>query len=364
MAHQLFSAGDAKILAPMLLDPGDPRLSRFWQSLAEHEALYLSRWRQHRLTPFLYWRMSRQGGAAAFPPGLWQALQEDYAMALGRSYRQEAEVRELLETFHQAGIEVILLKGVDLRQRIYEDPAVRDVDDVDMLIAPTAVRGAKNLLMKRGYQPESSSRNWYSNLREVFSYYCKFYPPEGKGLPLDLHWALQVDVSVDRISFAELYDSAQPLVYQGVPARGLSPEHLLFHLCFHALGHSLHYTPGTSVLGQKFLDIREVLRRLPMDWPRFLQEVQKFGAVPQVSCLLEELALLDEALMPEWVLTALRQHPAAGRQAALWRLQKAIFAALYKVPGTHYLQGRLEMTILFASFLRTRLRAALFRGNI
>jgi hypothetical protein len=81
--------------------------------------------RKHRLFPLLYVRLQRAGLIEAVVPFAAQLLRNDYLAALQLYLRQKVAARRLLHPLRAAGIEVILLKGADLRLRLYEDPASR-----------------------------------------------------------------------------------------------------------------------------------------------------------------------------------------------------------------------------------------------
>ena len=64
-------------------------------------------------------------------PPWWPALRNDYVLALQAALQEEEEIKELLRALTKAGITPILLKGADLRLRVYGDPAVRPMADLE-----------------------------------------------------------------------------------------------------------------------------------------------------------------------------------------------------------------------------------------
>lgn len=355
MGINLIDYSEPEFLAPFICEADSSLLTRFWESLSEQEDFYLAKWRQHYLTPLLYWQILRQGWSGAFSRKLLEVLRKDFASALQAASRQEEEVRELLRAFQQAGIEVILLKGVDLRQRVYGDPALRIMSDIDLMIAKDSLTKAKEILVELGYSLEYSMESCYSKLKNKFSYYCKFDPPAEMILSLDLHWELYSLALLNRIPYEILNDSAQIIHYEGIPVKVLSPEHLVIHVSLHALDHSLDFPEDFSDLGQKVVDLAGILAKLPIDWPRFLSEVDRFHCNSQIYPVLQEFSTLAKGKIPQWVLDHLRDHPRSLAEKVLWNLQKSIHSCLDRISFTQKPRVVWEKASIFFSFFRSRL---------
>ena len=120
-----------------------------------------------------------------------RGLAHDYALALKAAVVQEQESRRVIQALNQAGVAVILLKGADLRLRVYGDPAVRPMTDLDLLISPAQLRQGLAALARLGYSPASSNRDPKPGFREQFGHEITLEPPAGGRLLVDLHWEIR-----------------------------------------------------------------------------------------------------------------------------------------------------------------------------
>ena len=126
------------------------------EALTHLDASSLKPLRYHRLTPWLYREVARKGWESYITsPSLLQDLRRDYMLALNISALQSEMTLRLVQRFSEHRIEVILLKGADLRHRLYGDPAARLMDDVDILIDRKDLPQARSLLRSMGFQPIS-----------------------------------------------------------------------------------------------------------------------------------------------------------------------------------------------------------------
>ena len=136
-----------------------------------------------------------------------------------------ARLRAVLQCLHQAGIPVLVLKGVALGQWLYPAPYLRESSDVDLLLASRddALRAAV-ALEGLGYAMAHAPGRFQHELA------C-----HGDGLPdLDLHWALSDWPVLDRLpAFDTLLATSIPLPSLGSGARGLDAPHALLHACVH-----------------------------------------------------------------------------------------------------------------------------------
>lgn len=329
--------------------------STFWDTLTSREKFYLAEWRQHRLTPMLYELIFIRGLQREFSHWLLQALKNDYAATMQRAVQEEEEILEILRALQQAKLEVILLKGVDLRHRIYRDLPVRVMSDMDLMIPRDCLDRVCAILVGLGYSPEPSMKGFYHRLRRRFSYYIGFNPPSGKVLYIDLHWEIQTTYSLTRLCHKDLSQTSLPADYDGVSVRNLSPEHLLLHLCLHTLEHNFAYNEANSDIGQKLIDIVWVVERLSIDWNKFLAETRKFHCSLSVGLVLRDIATLLPNITPAWVLSSL-QCNISWDESIIWQLQRGI---RYLFP--EFLRIKWQLAGIFLAFILSRIRLIRYR---
>jgi hypothetical protein len=267
-----------------------------------NDPLTLTKLRLHRLTPYLYTLITALGCENSVSPPILQWLEDDYALALQQTLRQQREVREILQALHRHGIQVILLKGADLRLRLYDDPAARPMADLDLLISKNQCAPARQVLESLGFSLSPFCADPRPGFRQRFDHELFFMPPPGKKLGLDLHWEIWSEAGYYRLPCPDLHRRAEPLLYDGLPVKVLAPEHALIHLCLHLLEH-----PYALI---QVLDLALLIRRLPIKWPFFLAEASHFQCCAPLGQVLSQLArLVPESVPPEIIVELSRVRP-------------------------------------------------------
>jgi hypothetical protein len=253
--------------------------------------------RRRRLFPLLYVRLQRAGLIEAVPPAAAQLLRYDYLAALQLFLLQKVAARRLLGPLGDAGIEAILLKGADLRLRLYEDPVTRPMTDLDLLVAPASLGAVRDLLRSLGYTLSLDSVNPRPDFRERYRVGLHFLSPPPASLMVDIHWELEAVAGYYRLPYARLASQAHTLDWEGLPVKVLSPEHALLHLC-------LHYYDERDI-ALKLVDLGLALTRLPINWGLFLREAAHCRCQAPTLIILQGLAELLPGTIPLQVLEEL-----------------------------------------------------------
>lgn len=90
---------------------------------------------------------------ALLPPAVLDRLRQRRQSYLALNIVKRAEAEEVLSALAGAGIQAVVLKGLDLAWRVYPDPGLRPYTDVDLLIAPEALDRAETVMLTAGYRP-------------------------------------------------------------------------------------------------------------------------------------------------------------------------------------------------------------------
>jgi len=243
---------------------------------------------------------------------------------------QETQARSLLQVLQAAGVEVVVLKGGDLRHRLYDDPAARPMGDLDLLIPPADLKKVRALLAGQGYgrAPRDVDRGPDFNAR--FAWEEIYYSRQIGVLMLDLHWEIRKMGAYYRLPYGTLRARARVGEVEGGQGLVLCPEHLLMNLNLNALE---EMEEEAGIL--KILDIYLALSRLPLNWDLFLEDAAAFGILGPMSLILGEMETLRPGVMPAAVLEQLAAYTpdwleklilrrtagslVAGFLAAVWR---------------------------------------------
>ncbi len=298
-------------------------------ALARLNRAALASLRENRLTPWLYREAVSHGWKKYFSAALLKELRHDYASALLAATRQQAELHQVLQVLGRAGLEVILLKGSDLGQRLYDDPAARPMDDLDLLISPADLPQAKAALAAKGYHLRPENYDLCPGYWQLLGEGLHFGPPPPGRSIVDLHWEIGAIVFFYRLPYGPLRQQALPFSCHGQPVYVLSPEHLLINLCLNAL-------KDCDYPLSRLLDLGLVLTRLSLNWPKLLTATRQFRCQRPVYLMLREVAHLAPHLVPPASLAELARY----RPPFLEQIQ---------------LHGRLRyLTIALPSFYRHR----------
>jgi hypothetical protein len=236
------------------------------------------------------------------PRGIVAELRNAYLLAFQEAARQEAEIPQVLRALGKAGIEALILKGADVRHRLYDDPAVRPMADLDLLIPRSKLREAGNILLQLNYLPLPEPRPGFA---ERFGNEITFRPVPGKCLTVDLHFEELGSLGpFCRLPYARLAAKAQTLNLAGLEAKVLAPAHALIYLSLNAFKDFAVFGPVAVPLIDLFL----ALSRLPVDWGFFLEELVRFRCQGPVYLMLRTMASLPGLAVPPEVLEALSQY--------------------------------------------------------
>lgn len=205
------------------------------EALTHLDASSLKSLRYHRLTPWLSREVAHKGWENYITsPSLLQDLRKDYMLALKIAHRQSEMTLRLVQRFSEHRIEVILLKGADLRHRLYVHPAARLMDDVDVLIDPKDLPQARSLLRSMEFYLSTEYVDLSPGYWEILGNAAHYQSFSDQGFLLDLHWEIGALLYFYRIPFAPLRKDAVPFSSHELSVYVLSPEDLIIYLCLNA----------------------------------------------------------------------------------------------------------------------------------
>jgi len=352
-------------ISPLLPGGNPPDVERLLTGLNKAS---LASWRNHRLTPWLFREVARHGWGRHLDSTLWGELRADYALALRAAMQQENEALGVIQSLMAAGVEIILIKGADLRHRLYGDPAVRPMADIDLLIPLWQLNTAEIALARLGYALSPNCHNPRPGFRERFRKELHFYPPSGLSLVVDVHWRI---ANVDDF-YGFPYEGIRSRVisqkFHGITVKVPSPEHTLILLLLHALD-ECHGA-------MQIIDLTSASSLLPIDWSFFLEEVARFRCQAPIFLALEELARVTKsrAAPPavfqqladyrpswaEWVVLHRRWGYITRHFSTLYRHRRlddwAFYLAALVWPQPEYLvaiYGRPDRALFFRQFFAT-----------
>jgi hypothetical protein len=306
----------ALLCSCLRLDGDDAPVARLDQlsPVDWHTLFRLSVW--CGVAPLFYKRLKALGPGVNVPAGLRRRLQDTYLNHSGRNIRLNHQLSQLLATFHNARIPVIALKGIYLAQMAYTNPALRPMQDLDVLVRRGDVAKAEAQLTALGYTLYGDRAEY-----DMEHFHFHYSPPGRDDLPVEIHWHLVKPASHFELNVDELWAGAQPARIAGVDVLALSVEHLLIYLCIHSANGHL-FEGGLRTL----CDIAEVARcyRDRIDWVALRRCASQWRAERCVYLTFRLACDLLAAPIPEEVLESMQ--PEGFDERLLASAQEQIFA--------------------------------------
>lgn len=159
------------------------------------------------------------------------------------------------ELLNQAGIPSIYLKGAALIQGYYQNPGLRQLGDIDLLVPREMAAKAISLLLSNGWKSETDRIVDGDIQRYIRRSHALILTYE-EGQKLDLHWSVFTNSGLDTL-------------LRNYPYQGRAEDLLL-----HTLIHGLTYSPTPLI--RWIPDSVMILRNAPnFDWDFFLKQAEQ-----------------------------------------------------------------------------------------
>ncbi len=240
----------------------------------------------HGMEPPLFRRL----GQGDVPREVWDrmaATQEENAQ------RNLAAIAELIAVLHDldaADIPAISYKGPILALQLYGDVAARRFGDLDIMVRPSQVRAAREVLRNRGYVTEMELPGWqfdrFIQIQKEIAFIHRDTLQE-----VDLQWTVTERTFALRWDLRGMWARTVFVDIAGTPVRTFSPDDLALVLCVH----------GTTHLWERLgwiADLGGVVSMLEVDWPTVLERARQIGAERMVLASLEVADLVTGCGIP------------------------------------------------------------------
>jgi Uncharacterised nucleotidyltransferase len=226
-----------------------------------------------------------------------------------------------LNTFKQANIPAVLLKGMAFVTSLPNQEALRAMDDADLLVRPSDVAAAVDLLAASGWTPHYSGTTEFIK-REVVWRQAS-YGFQGRGpRQLDLHWFL-LDQNRWPSADAALWSRVMPVRIGAEHCYAPSFEDQVLHACVHGATWSgsgrLRWAADSTIILRA--------RCATFDWSYLLDQCRQRRVIVPIRNCLEYLSRFLEVPVPAVVLAELRREPVSFSEVADYRCRATISPA-------------------------------------
>ena len=190
---------------------------------------------RHRVPVLVHANLAKYGGGN-IPEEHWMSIQTRARKATALSLLQAAELTRLTRIFREAGIDLLPLKGTTLSLRLYGEPAVRSLRDLDLLVRTGDFDRAERLLLAQGYRrtsPDSEATpRMKSATRSRLQHHS--YVHANRNILVELHWRVH---DWNQKQLEELWNRSRDLQWNGTKLRHIEDGFLFLLLCEHGSEH-------------------------------------------------------------------------------------------------------------------------------
>ena len=266
----------------------------------------LDRARWHGIMPLLYHHIRATGLAA--PPDALARLRSHFVANARRNLHLGGELVRLLALLRERGIVAVALKGPLLAVAAYGDIALRQFQDLDILVQPHELTATRATLREAGYAPEEAvdprrepaSRRWRC---------AEEFVDRRRQIAIDVHWDIVPRVLSVEVDRAWLLDGVQPLAFAGAQVPVLATGPTILFLCIHGGKHCWDRLEWIAALA-------EILRRRrDVPWTALEHHARRAGACRLLYLGLHLAHALLDAPLPPAVAAAAASDPGVGRLA-------------------------------------------------
>jgi len=257
----------------------------------------------YRLVPLLYKKVSNL--QADFPlksrmKGVYRYFLFDNQMLMHKSM-------DVLEALQEAKIDYMLLKGAALIASYYESPALRPMNDLDILIKREDAHRTFELLNAMGWE-NPFGRIFQQSFQTTYSYALR----KPNQIELDLHWNVIYQVAWEGSEQA-YWQEGESAQFANHTVSILKPEMQLLHNLAHGLRYNalsaIRWIPDVMLIIEK--------RKDDFDWNHLLALAQERRLVYTLRYGMVLLAEEFGAEIPESFMTDLKAIPISKAEKKL-----------------------------------------------
>jgi hypothetical protein len=257
------------------------------------------------LRPALAHAVERLDGV---PAEVRRRLALDLAAGAGRHLMMTRELAALAQHCAREGLDLIVLKGPVLADRVYPQPALRPFSDLDLLVRADDRFRADAVLRAHGLRRVADDHSWEFDL--AWDGATLYETPDG--VRVDLHWALLTE---PRFAWSPdetgVWERSVPVMIGETMARGLGREDHLLYLAAHLAVH--HALTGLLHVWDVALLLERELHAL--DWEIVVARAASWRVSHALYFVLHAVRRTFAAPVPASALSAL--HPGGPRAALL-----------------------------------------------
>lgn len=258
---------------------------------------------RHYIMGLTYRLLSRLPEDHRAPQRITDRLREGCIATALRNAILVRHTSQMVRALAAHDIPVMLLKGLHLARYVYDEPGMRNMADVDIMVPRHRLADAERIFLEHGYGPLPRP-----DIEEFCTWSNHLAKLNKQGAPeFEVHWSIERPTSPFRIDLDGLWARSGQAMLEDAPVHLLAVEDLLIHLVLHS---SYHHRFDRSAL-KGLVDIHFVILRhhADIDWQTLANRAVEWGASGFLYSTLRLTAELLGTPIPADTLHALPHEP-------------------------------------------------------
>lgn len=240
------------------------------------------------VTPLTLVNLAAAGLLENLPAELLERWEAKAAPIRERNAKRVVWATQVLEALHEAGIEVIVLKGSMFADEIYRDRSYKKMNDVDVMIRREDAEETIDVLKSLGFQGVGAL--FGKSEISASSHHTPPYVSADLACVIGLHWGLVSPLSPWRPDTLGIWKRKVAIRVADAPAFRMSWEDNLLHLCIHL--------PFFKTGLRELADVYNLVLHTQMDWDHVARLAHRWRAEDAVYRVLALADALVELGIP------------------------------------------------------------------
>jgi hypothetical protein len=254
--------------------------------------------RNEGMTGLLYKSLKKAGILGFLGYRQVQQLQSFYYRTVQHNLRVVSDLKQILQHSNEKGIQVVLLQGIALLERIYKDIGLRPLTDIDLWVLPEKRSVFGTLMTRLGYQQDPIYPNTYKKNQTIVD------------INSHILWADRIK-SRKRLLFRKqhvIHDDIEILRFEGQSAGCLNGIDEVLYLSLHAFKHCVSRLIW-------LVDIKQSIMGWPgARWKALFDRAEELGQLNIVYDMIYLLTKLYDLKLPIDVEAMAADHDIAWLQ--------------------------------------------------
>lgn len=250
---------------------------------------------RHNLAPYVYYLLKQDSVEYNIPNSIMDSFRDQYYLVATKNTRIYHELKKIVKSLNSNNIPCILLKGVYLAQDLYDKPALRSMNDIDLLLKQEDIATAVRILADIDFHP---SQPFFIDALEEFQIHIpaliKSATDQSKQVAVELHWSIARSTLKHKIDRNQLWLNSSTIDIDELNASVMSVEKNLHHIALHASYDDLF---GNGI--RPLVDILLITRKKDINWNKLLRICKDSGTDRYIFITFSLTKKLLGATIPE-----------------------------------------------------------------